>query len=216
MPAKKCSKSKGTKQKLLECAAVIFTDKGYAHTSISEICEMAGANIASINYHFRSKDALYREILRYTYDQAETLYPLDINFSDSPSNNLYKMVLSLLQRTLSPRTTGNFYKLLAKEMADPVEASRDVVSTIIISKKKLLHKIISGIYGEKADEEQLARLTYSVISQCLFLSYNEKGRSHHLKKKPFELKDAEMFAKHITNFSLAGIKYYLNQDDTTT
>ncbi len=199
---------KGTREKLLDCAAILFTEKGHDNTSISDICDMAGANIASINYHFRSKDALYREVLQYTFDQARALYPNDVDAKNSPEEKLYKFILSFLKRILSSEMKGNFYKLVAKEMADPTEASGDIIHQIITPQKEMMQKLISEIHGKTDDPEQVFRLTYSVMSQCLFLSYNEKGRSRHLKRKPLELKDAESFARHICSFSLAGLKCY--------
>lgn len=207
------TQKKGTREKLLECAAMLFTEKGYDHTSISDICDMADANIASINYHFRSKDALYREVLQFTFDQAMSRYPADINDNDPPEKKLYKFILAIMRRILSDRMRGNFYKLLAKEMADPTEASGDIIHRLITPQKETMQKMISEIHGHPADQEQIFRLTYSVMSQCLFLSYNEKGRARHLRREPFSLEDAEPLAAHICNFSLAGLKCYQEKRD---
>jgi len=199
---------KGTKQKLLECSAAVFTEKGFANTSVAEICEMAEANIASINYHFRSKDALYREVLDYTKQQAVTLYPEDIQKAHTPEEKLYIIISAIIRRTLSTELKGNFYKLVAKEMAEPTEASKDVISKFINPRKEGMQQLIGEIFGKELSEDQAFRLTYSVISQCLFLGYNEKGRIRHLKKNPINPQDAEEFARHIYRFSLAGIKGY--------
>ena len=105
---------KDTRQNLLDSGAELFSEKGYACTSVAEICKRAGANIASVNYHFGSKDALYREVIRYTYEQAETLYPLEIENGGKVEERFYQFVLALLKRILSAEMNGNFYKLVAK------------------------------------------------------------------------------------------------------
>lgn len=203
---------KNTKQKLLESAAVIFTQKGFTNTSIARICKMAGANIASVNYHFHSKDALYRAVLRYTFARSEEFFPQNFELNETPEVKLYHVICSLLHRILSRDMKGNFYKLMAREMVEPTAASENIISDIIIGKKERMHKLISEIYGENGSRKLIARLTYSIISQCLFLSYNEKGRSRHIKELPLDLDNVEAVARHITDFSLAGIRYYRNLD----
>lgn len=201
-------KKKGTRQRLLDSAAILFSENGYANTSVAQICESAGANIAAVNYHFRSKESLYRSVLQYTFDQAEKLFPIWINNEEPTEEKLYQVVVSLLQRILCKETKGNFYKLVAKEMAEPTEESGALINEIISRKRKIIRALIQELYGKPADEELLFRMTHSIVSQCLFLGLNEKGRVHHLKRKPLDLNDAESFARHITDFSLAGIQYY--------
>lgn len=52
-----------TKDKILEVARVLFADKGFDGTSIRDIAKSAEVNVASVNYHFDSKENLFHEIL---------------------------------------------------------------------------------------------------------------------------------------------------------
>ena len=56
--------SADTKQRLLETAAKLFAEKGFDGTTVRMITDAANANPASINYHFRSKEELFREVAR--------------------------------------------------------------------------------------------------------------------------------------------------------
>lgn len=199
---------KETRQRLLDSAAVLFSERGYPCTSVAEICKRAGANIASVNYHFGSKDALYRDVIQYTHAQAEEFYPLEVDNNAEVEERFYQVVLALLKRILSTEMQGNFYKLVAKEMAEPTEESGIMIKQIVSDKRDMIQKLIREIFDRPADEELLFRMTHSIVSQCLFLGLNEKGRRHHLKRKPVGLQDAESFARHITEFSIAGIRWY--------
>lgn len=42
----------------------LFAEKGYEKTSVRDLAAAAGVNVAAVNYHFGSKDALYYECLR--------------------------------------------------------------------------------------------------------------------------------------------------------
>lgn len=201
-------RKRDTRQRLLDSAAVLFSERGYACTTVAAICKMARANIASVNYHFGSKDALYRCVIQYTYEQAEALHPFLDDSRATVEKRLYRFVLALLKRILSTKMTGNFYRLVAKEMADPTEESGTLINQIISDKRVLVEKLIREAYCGQAEDELIFRMTHSIVSQCLSLGLNEKGRRHHLKRRPVGLEDAESFARHITDFSLAGIRCY--------
>ena len=53
----------GSKDKLRQAALHCIAQRGYAATSSRDIAREAGANVASINYHFGSKEALVTEAL---------------------------------------------------------------------------------------------------------------------------------------------------------
>lgn len=66
--------SSDTKHKILGVARVLFAHQGFAGTSIRSIASAAEVNVASVNYHFSSKENLFAEILRAGYNQcAETI-----------------------------------------------------------------------------------------------------------------------------------------------
>jgi AcrR family transcriptional regulator len=47
-----------TKERILDAAEHLFAEQGFAQTSLRDITAEAGANLAAVNYHFQSKDAL--------------------------------------------------------------------------------------------------------------------------------------------------------------
>lgn len=52
-----------TRQRLLDAAEWLFIEKGYEAMSLRHITTSAGANLAAVNYHFGSKEALVQELL---------------------------------------------------------------------------------------------------------------------------------------------------------
>jgi AcrR family transcriptional regulator len=51
-----------TRERLLATAERLFAERGYAATSVRQITDAAGANLGAVNYHFRSKENLYKEV----------------------------------------------------------------------------------------------------------------------------------------------------------
>ena len=52
-----------TKDRLLDSAELLFAQNGIASTSLRALTDHAGVNLASVNYHFQSKDALVQAVL---------------------------------------------------------------------------------------------------------------------------------------------------------
>ncbi|MCD8209071.1 MAG: TetR/AcrR family transcriptional regulator [Bacteroidales bacterium] len=53
-----------TEEKIKAAAQKVFKQKGYAGTKTRDIAEEAGVNPALLNYYFRSKDALFGEVMK--------------------------------------------------------------------------------------------------------------------------------------------------------
>lgn len=53
----------GTRAHIVECAAELFADWGYAGASISDIAAAAGISKPALYHHFTGKDELYTEIV---------------------------------------------------------------------------------------------------------------------------------------------------------
>jgi AcrR family transcriptional regulator len=63
-----------TAGRIVYTATRLFAQKGYDGTSVKEICEAAGVNIAAIHYHFESKKDLYRHIIeQFATERVESL-----------------------------------------------------------------------------------------------------------------------------------------------
>ena len=63
------TKSKSTKSKIQEAARKLFISKGLNGTTSREIAEQSGVNLALLNYHFKSKENLFRVIMMDTFQK---------------------------------------------------------------------------------------------------------------------------------------------------
>jgi AcrR family transcriptional regulator len=52
----------GARERLLDAAERLFGEKGFRATSVRDITSAAGCNVAAVNYHFKGKEPLYREV----------------------------------------------------------------------------------------------------------------------------------------------------------
>ncbi|MEU6561467.1 TetR/AcrR family transcriptional regulator [Nocardia nova] len=59
------AKSAATRRRVLDAAAHVLVNNGYAGTRLSDIAAEAGLQAGSLYYHFDSKEQLVEEVLRY-------------------------------------------------------------------------------------------------------------------------------------------------------
>src|SRR6187200_3324376 len=79
-------RSAASRQRLLTAAAAEFAARGFAGANVDRIARAARVNKAMIYYHFTSKAALYREILRDMFE-AVALRVADASQMDSPPDD---------------------------------------------------------------------------------------------------------------------------------
>lgn len=58
-----------TEERIRAVAKRLFTEKGYAGTTIREVAEEAGVNVALFNYYFRSKEKLFTSIFIENFEE---------------------------------------------------------------------------------------------------------------------------------------------------
>lgn len=58
------NKAESTKTAILDAAEQLFVEKGHENASMREITQMAGVNLAAVNYHFGSKNELVIAVMK--------------------------------------------------------------------------------------------------------------------------------------------------------
>ena len=98
-PAKVTRVSKATREKIIKAASRAFARNGYEGASIRAIVAEADVNQAAINYHFGSKEGLYRAVLQ------AALRAL-MKDDEAPQNNLAReaALRRFVRRQLRPMT----------------------------------------------------------------------------------------------------------------
>ena len=198
-----------TKQRVLESACRLFAQKGYRDTTVHEICEQAGANVAAVNYYFRDKESLYIEALRHGSALAEEAFPLDggLPRGAPAAERLRAHIGSIMRRILSDGPPSYFPLMMVKEMAEPTVdrevLMRDLVGPLRNNMESALTELLGGDVAPRT--RRLCAL--SVVSQFLFFGFNRAARERVFKPGPeCQPPSVEELIEHITRFSLVGIR----------
>lgn len=94
---RKKSGNGSVRQRLLEGAAELFTQKGYASTTVREIVAAAGVTKPVLYYYFRNKEGIYLELMQEAFAKMDELVAISLEEQVSPIQKL----LSLCDRAYS-------------------------------------------------------------------------------------------------------------------
>ncbi len=121
-------KSSSTRDAILDAAESLFALQGHDGTSMRQITAAADVNLASINYHFGSKDALVQAVIKrrlevLNNERLRLLDELEAHADGSPlkpSQIVDAFFGTLLRLAADPNQAGStFLPLLERTMTNP-------------------------------------------------------------------------------------------------
>jgi TetR/AcrR family transcriptional regulator, regulator of cefoperazone and chloramphenicol sensitivity len=197
-----------TVERILHHAIEVFAELGFRATTVREICTRANVNVASVNYYFRSKEALYSKALALAIQEANQRYPLttaqDKNLP--PEQRLRLFIVNFLEKLLDDSHLGYHSKLITREIAEPTKALDDIIAIGIVPQFTLLEDIVRQILELHADESTVKRCVFSVLGQCLVFKHS-RSIVERLHPELIANESAiKATAEHIATFSLHAIK----------
>jgi AcrR family transcriptional regulator len=196
--------SQETRRKLIDAAGQVFAERGLHAATLQEITARAGVNKAAVNYHFRDKQELYAAVVR--YGVSFRTEPAREEMTGPPEKRLRALIAHIIREILDPAQPPWRAAIIHHELAQPTAALDAVMEELIAPRCRLQRDIVRRILGPRASEEKVARVTLSIIGQCLVYMHDRRimARLHPIlaedDRKPEEI------ARHIAEFSLAALR----------
>lgn len=205
----------GTKARLLQAARVVFAKHGAENATIREICAMANANVAAVNYHFGSKDKLYIAVLQNYIEHENELHPRDQGVTplSEPVERLRVYVRSFLLQTLGDGDPVNerLGKLLTQEFIEPSQNFGVIFERHCRPTHNLLLDIIRRMLPGH-DEMTVSQCASSVIGQCVLFDFAKEAMSLMHPQLTLKTGNIEHITNFIMEFSLGGIDRLKSQN----
>ncbi len=160
-----------TRRRLLDAARGIFAERGYYNATVRDIALRARTNAASINYHFRSKDDLYREVMRSTFqpEVSSTDRPCgEIALTgDTPPERLRAFAHLLIQPNCDDAEAEKNRRLMAWEILAPTGAIETVEDWEIGRHLVSALSVVRPFLNHDASESDARATALWLIGQCL-------------------------------------------------
>ncbi len=202
-----------TRERILDAAEALFVEHGFEATTMRMITGRAGVNLASINYHFGSKEALVQEVFRrrLTWLNRERLRALDRYEAEAKGAALkpHQIVeaffgVSLRMAADTERGGATFMRLLGRTYTEPSAFVRqflaDEYAAVVPRFKQALFRSLPDV----PPEEILWRFHFMLGA----MSYAIAGTDALQLVAEHELdeKDPGALARRLMPFLLGGLR----------
>ncbi len=196
-----------TRDKLIEAAGEVFAERGYRAATIREICRLARANVAAVNYTFGDKMGLYTEVLRHSVRAARTeAMTAALDASRTPEDMIRGVVRARLMSLCKEARPDWQIRLVMHEFSHPTAAMGRVVDEGMRPIFERVRKAVGDIIGLPVEHETTLLSVNSIVGQILFYTFSKPVLTRlqpDLKLTPDQL---DRIADHIADFSLAYLK----------
>lgn len=205
--------ARATPERLLAAATELFAQHGFHGTSIRDIAERAGANVAAGHYHYGSKEGLYLEVLRAQFEAVR--HELARRGADQSPTALRRASRRTLIGLLRTRITiilevllgpppAPHGQLMLREMCDPTDAMPIIVAEFIAPQVQEMEQLITRLVPG-AGRETVPRIVFSIMAQALFYRFTMPMTLLLRGETKYPRNFARQTALHIVRFSLHGL-----------
>jgi AcrR family transcriptional regulator len=198
-----------TKQQVLGAAERLFALNGFQNVSVRDITAEAGVNLASVNYHFGSKDALLFEIFRrrtaeLNRERARMLHEAaDRHDGKPPVREILRALFEPPLRWSKPNHDRRIsMQFIIRARSEGTEPIREVLRTDVSHLRRFADALMAA-RPELAAEDVYWRLHF-----CLGMVHNNRfaefDRLHTLSDGATREGDTEALLRRMLDFAEAG------------
>lgn len=198
-----------TPARLLEAGRQVFAENGLSGARTRDICALAQANVAAVNYHFGSKEQLYIRVLYNHILRMRELYPLDAGVTpDSPpAERLRAFIRGLLQQLLAhnDNESAHLGKMILLEMVQPSQHVDILLKDLIRPTNERLRSLVAEMMPG-VPTSAVSRCAAGIMSQFSLFRFDQ--RVLDTLGPGFMPKEDQLLqvADAMTEFSLGGIE----------
>jgi AcrR family transcriptional regulator len=199
-------RSGNTRERLLEIAGRVFTEKGFAGATAKEICKHTGVNAAAVVYHFGGLEGLYRAVLQEALNRLVPASPGDATAQGDPEERLTAFIESFVRLLSSPDPSKWAMRLVCLEMVSPRTISDTLRFEGVRKQTVILQHIVSGFTGLSLDHPIVLRSCLHIIASLGVLLLIGRRRIEHMV--PAFTLGAELVqenTRHMLQFTLGGL-----------
>jgi AcrR family transcriptional regulator len=196
-----------TRSHILQVAGEVFAEKGYKDATVREICQLAGANISGVNYHFGDKERLYIEAVKHARRLSEQKTPLPLWSAETPAGEkVWLFINTMMQRLLSSSSAPWQHRLLMREILDPTRACEELIAESFEPEFMRLLEGVRELLPTGTPEQVVRQHGIAIIAQCVFYKSHHKMLEMTISKEDLtEFYTWEKLAYRVAVFSLRAL-----------
>jgi len=196
-----------TRTRILDAAEELFMQHGFEGTSMRHLTSRAGVNLAAVNYHFGSKDALIEAVFRRRLDpmNAERIAALDRLEDPSPEDIIRAFVSPGLRMIEDAKGGGrNFIRLLGRTYSEPAKAIRALIGQMYAPAMERYKSALERALPQMPHEELVWRMHFMFGTLAYTLAATDTVQLI-AGCKPEDRYDSRLLEERLTAFLTAGL-----------
>jgi AcrR family transcriptional regulator len=196
-----------TRTRILDAAEELFMQHGFEGTSMRLLTGKAGVNLAAVNYHFGSKDALIEALFRRRLDpmNAERIAALE-RLVDPSAESIIRAFLGPSLRLVEDAKGGgrNFIRLLGRTYTEPAKQVRALIGQMYAPAMERYKAALERALPQMPPDELVWRMHFMFGTLAYTLAATDTVQLI-AGCKPEDRYDARLLEERLTAFLAAGL-----------
>jgi AcrR family transcriptional regulator len=199
-----------TRTRILDAAEELFMQHGFEGTSMRHLTSRAGVNLAAVNYHFGSKQALIEAVFRRRLDpmnleRIAELERLEAANNLSPEAIIRAFLLPSLRLVEDAKGGGrNFIRLLGRTYSEPAKEIRALIGQMYAPAMERYKKALERALPQMPGDELVWRMHFMFGTLAYTLAATDTVQLI-AGCKPEDRYDARLLEERLTAFLAAGL-----------
>jgi AcrR family transcriptional regulator len=200
-----------TRTRILDVAEELFMLHGFEGASMRLLTSQAGVNLAAINYHFGSKDALIEALFRRRLDpmnaaRIEALERLEAEGKPPAAEAIIRAFITPGLQLMADATGGgrNFIRLLGRTYTEPTKPIRILIGQLYAPAMQRYKGALQRALPDMPGEELVWRMHFMFGTLAYTLAATDAVQLI-AGCKPEDRYDARLIEERLTAFLAAGL-----------
>jgi AcrR family transcriptional regulator len=207
--------SKDTKERLLDAAERLCAEQGIDGTSVRNITDAAGANVASVSFHFGDKQGLIKALFKRRLEplaaaRLTRLALLQVNGSEPTISDLLDaFMIPLIEQMNRPDTNSQaFARLFARTVIEPTPAISELFGKDMADYTQTLLAAMQDALPHLGRKELILRFDFAVGAIAHALSDPTRRQAFNVNA------DLETIDGTLKAFLIAGLEAPATLEET--
>ena len=200
-----------TRTRILDAAEELFMQHGFEGTSMRQLTARAGVNLAAVNYHFGSKDALIEAVFKRRLDpmnveRVAALDALEKQGQAPASVDIIRAFVVPSLRLIEDAKGGgrNFIRLLGRTYTEPAKTVRALIGEMYAPTMERYKRALERALPQMPADELVWRMHFMFGTLAYTLAATDTVQLI-AGCKPEDRYDARLLEGRLTVFLTAGL-----------
>jgi TetR/AcrR family transcriptional regulator len=193
-----------TRDTILRSAERLFAEKGFELTTVREIAQDSGVNVAMIYYYFKTKEGLHQEIIEESFSHLYHSLTEGIDEGKGPEEKIHDVIKVYVEFLYSHK---DLHRIILRETVSQSGHIEMIVKKYVSKNFNLVHGVIEeGAKSGVFKKQDTALSTFSLVGMILYYFTYEPIFTRLISSGKMEKPVTEYLPEHIFNLFMEGVK----------